>query len=116
MTNRFIIFSLSFDLFELHLSSFSSGKAAREMYFRVLALEEAETDPNLLILNYSPGPVDTEMTVDVQANSAAASVRSIFETMRTDKSMLQPIDTTKKFLCVLEADTIKSGDRVDYYD
>lgn len=86
------------------------------MYFRVLAMEESQTDENLIVLNYSPGPVDTEMTIDVQANSVADSVRSSFETMRDNKSILTPIQTTIKFLNVIENGKFKSGDRIDYYD
>lgn len=86
------------------------------MYFRVLAMEESQTDPNLIILNYSPGPVDTDMTVDVQANSVADSVRTSFETMRSNQSILTPIDTTKKFLNIIKNGKFKSGDRIDYYD
>ena len=35
------------------------GKAARDMYFRVLAIE----DPDLAVLSYAPGPLDNDMQV-----------------------------------------------------
>lgn len=82
------------------------------MYFRVLALEESD----LIVLNYSPGPVETDMTVDVQANSAAPDVRAIFKGLRDSNTILQPIQTTLKFIEVIEAGTYQSGDHVDYYD
>lgn len=37
---------------------FNIGKAAREMYFRVLAEEEKES---VTVLNYAPGPLVTDM-------------------------------------------------------
>lgn len=88
------------------------------MYFRILALEADEEDPhsNLIVLNYSPGPVETEMTATVEAHSTADSVREIFKDMRVEKTILQPIDTTKRFIEILEKGNFKSGDRFDYYD
>lgn len=45
---------------------YSAGKAAREAFFRALAVEE----PNLRILNYSPGPVQTDMHEEIAERSA----------------------------------------------
>lgn len=89
---------------------FSSGKAAREMYFRVLALEEDD----LLVLNYSPGPVDTDMTIDVQANSQASEMRESFKGMRDSNTLMRPIDTTVKFIRIVEAGDYKTGDHVRF--
>lgn len=91
---------------------YSSGKAAREMFFRVLALEEK----SVLVLNYAPGPVDTEMTVAVQANSCSTDIRSMFKGLRDDRTMLTPAQTTKRFLEILQSGNFNSGDHVDYYD
>jgi sepiapterin reductase len=91
---------------------YCSGKAAREMYFRVLAEEE----PQILVLNYSPGPVDTDMTVDVQARSCDEGVRGMFSNLREEKTILTCAQTTEKFIAVLAEGKYKSGDHVDYYD
>lgn len=94
----------------------SSGKAAREMYFRTLALEEKESNPLLTVLNYAPGPVQTEMTQEVETNIVASDVRALFKSLRVDKTILQPIDTTVKFLQVIENGGYESGAHIDYYD
>lgn len=86
------------------------------MYFRVLALEEATTDSTLTVINYSPGPVQTEMTAYAEANSAASDVRTLFHDMRKEQTILQPIETTLKFLQIIETGAYASGDHVDYYD
>lgn len=91
---------------------YSSGKAAREMYFKVLALEEK----NVLVLNYSPGPIDTDMTVDVQANSCSPDIQNMFKGLRDAKTILTPLQTTKRFLEILENGNYTSGDHVDFYD
>lgn len=86
------------------------------MYFRVLAMEEGDTDRNMTILNYAPGPVQTDMTADVEANSVAESTRSMFITMHNEHTYLQPIETTMKFIKVIETGAYESGAHVDYYD
>lgn len=86
------------------------------MYFRTLALEEAERDPTLTVLNYAPGPVQTEMTQEIEENAVASDVRTIFKGLREEKTMLQPIDTTIKFLKVIETGDYETGAHVDYYD
>lgn len=82
------------------------------MYFRVLALEE----PSLIVLNYSPGPVDTDMTVDVQANSVSPDIRSMFKELRDGKTILQPSDTSVKFINIIETGKYINGAHIDYFD
>uniref|UniRef100_A0A182JU63 Sepiapterin reductase n=1 Tax=Anopheles christyi TaxID=43041 RepID=A0A182JU63_9DIPT len=90
------------------MTYYCAGKAAREMYFRVLAEEEATA--GVTVLNYSPGPVDTEMTVDLQANSNAADIRDYFKTLRDTTTILTTDQTTAKFLHILQNGLFKSGD------
>lgn len=92
-------------------TQYCTSRAAREMYFKVLAAESEQ----LIVLNYSPGVVDTDMTVDVQANSADGGLRNTFREMRDSKTMIQPIETADKLVAVLSAGAFTSGDKVDYY-
>lgn len=91
---------------------YSSGKAAREMFFKVLAAEEK----NVLVLNYAPGPIDTNMTIDVQANSCSPDIQNMFKGMRDAHTLITPLQTTKRFLEILENGNFSSGDHVDFYD
>lgn len=88
------------------------GKAAREMYFRVLAEEEKD----ILILNYSPGPVETDMTVYAQSDSVSNETSGMFKNLRDEGTILTAEQTTKRFLEVIAKGNYKSGDHVDYYD
>lgn len=47
------------------LSQYSMWKAAREMYLNCLALEASQ---DVKVLNYSPGPMATDMTAGFAAN------------------------------------------------
>lgn len=86
------------------------------MYFRTLALEEADNDPMLTVLNYSPGPVQTEMSHEIETKTVASDIRAMFKGIREEKTILQPIDTTIKFLKVIETGDYESGAHVDYFD
>lgn len=86
------------------------------MYFRCLALEEADNDQMLTVLNYSPGPVQTEMTCEIENNAVASDIRTLFRGLREERTILQPIDTTMKFIQVIEKGDYESGANVDYYD
>lgn len=85
------------------------------MYFNVLALEEAETDRTLTVLNYSPGCVQTDMTAEVEASSVSDSIRTQFNELRNEQTYVQPIETSLKLIKVIEAGAYESGAHVDYY-
>lgn len=99
--------SVPYNSFTLYCSS----RAAREMYFKVLAAESGR----LIVLNYSPGVVDTAMTVDVQCRSNDSAIRDMFRELRESDQMIKPIETANKMLAVLESGRFASGDKVDYY-
>lgn len=82
------------------------------MYFRVLAKEEDD----IIVLNYSPGPVDTAMTLDIRANSASPEIRDSFNGFREENVMLEPVETARKFVEIVERGDYKTGDQIDFYD
>lgn len=88
------------------------GKAAREMYFKCLA----EEFPNLLILNYSPGPVESDMTVYAQNYSSSSELSEMFKNLREQGTILTTEMTTRKFLDIVKAGTYANGGYLDYYD
>lgn len=98
----------------MSMSYYCTGKAAREMYFRVLALEEAQS--NTIVLNYSPGVIDTQMTEILQHNSADESLRNLYKEQRDKKTILTTEQTTQKFIDILEQRNFQTGDHIDYHD
>jgi sepiapterin reductase len=91
---------------------YCAGKSAREMFFRVLAQESSD----VLVLNYSPGPVETDMTVDAQRNAVSVETSEMFKTARDTGTILTTDQTTKRFLEVVAKGNYNSGDHVDFYD
>lgn len=83
-------------------------KAAKEMFFKVFALEYPEVD----VLNYSPGPVKTDMLDNFSQNLANEEFR---KTLTTNK-VLTTEQTVTRLIEVLKDHQYKSGDHVDYFD
>lgn len=91
---------------------YCAGKAAREMFFKVLA----EENPTLDVLNYAPGPVDTDMVAEVMSNTGDAETKGMFVNLKETKTILTVDQTTKRIVGLLESGKYKSGQHVDYYD
>ncbi|KAJ8894831.1 hypothetical protein PR048_000138 [Dryococelus australis] len=88
------------------------GKAAREMYFRVLAEESPDVD----VLNYSPGPIDTDMVSEVIDNVGHKDMRDMFMNLKDTQKLVTLDQTTKRIVKILEDGKYSSGDHIDYYD
>uniref|UniRef100_A0A8C7XA27 Sepiapterin reductase n=1 Tax=Oryzias sinensis TaxID=183150 RepID=A0A8C7XA27_9TELE len=91
---------------------YCTGKAAREMMFRVLAEEE----PELRVLNYSPGPLDTEMQQEARSRTADPEVKIAFSDMKTRGQLLTCEESCAKLMKVLLEDGFSSGAHIDVYD
>lgn len=92
---------------------YSAGKAAREMYHSLMASDD-ETPASLKILNYAPGPLDTSMTEDIKQSSGLheTELQASFRTTQ----MLDPKDSAKKLIRLLENNEFESGSHIDYFD
>lgn len=94
------------------MAYYCSGKAAREMYFRVLAEEKK----HIKVLNYSPGPVETAMIDFVLAEAVNQNLRDVFTSFKNQKTLLKPEVTAKKCMKVLQMSKFAPGEHVDYFD
>lgn len=92
------------------LGIYSAGKAAREAYHAVLAAEEASRGSK--ILNYAPGPLETDMTNEIRESPGLeTSLRPLYE-----KTLVDPIDSARALVHYLSADDFQSGTHVDFYE
>ncbi|XP_011297833.1 sepiapterin reductase-like [Fopius arisanus] len=91
---------------------YCSGKAAREMYFKVFA----EEYPDVNVLNYSPGPVETNMLRNFSATAGHPDQRKKINYMIAQNQQLTPEQTADRLVKVLREQKYQSGGRVDYYD
>ncbi|XP_072395584.1 sepiapterin reductase-like [Diabrotica undecimpunctata] len=93
-----------------NLSMYGSGKAAREIFFKVLALEE----PNIIVLNYSPGPVETDMFNCIAETAQSEDLRQSFNDIK-NSTILTTTKTVNRMLDLLEKGDYKTLDTVDFY-
>lgn len=96
------------------LSMYCSGKAARDLYFGTLAIEE----PEITVVNYAPGPLYTDMYYEVIEMSKDSDLPTAeqFQKRVDDGVMLTCEQTTERLLEILESGGFTSGQHVDYYD
>ncbi|XP_004924416.1 sepiapterin reductase [Bombyx mandarina] len=94
------------------MAYYCSGKAAREMYFKVLAEEKK----HVRVLNYSPGPVETAMIDYVLAEAVNENLREVFTSFKNQGTLLKPEVTAQKCVRVLQAGKFSPAEHVDYFD
>ncbi|KAL3041201.1 hypothetical protein OYC64_019414 [Pagothenia borchgrevinki] len=91
---------------------YCTGKAAREMMFRVLAAEE----PDLRVLSYSPGPLDTEMQLVARSSTADPDLKKTFSDMFSAGQLLTCEASCAKLMKLLLEDSFTSGAHIDVFD
>uniref|UniRef100_A0A336L776 Sepiapterin reductase n=1 Tax=Culicoides sonorensis TaxID=179676 RepID=A0A336L776_CULSO len=94
---------------------YGPNKAAREMFFRNLA-EEERSDKNLQILNYAPGPVNTDMLNSVAEHTISEGMRQFVKDGKESGAVLTTGQTTKRLIGILETGNYESGAHIDYFD
>eukprot|EP01031_Cornospumella_fuschlensis_P034036 gene34036-41196_t len=97
---------------------YCAGKAARDMYHKVLA-EQVKTSSNRTyhILNYAPGPLDTPMQTILRAGAdTPAHIQSVFMDMFQKQQLIDPIVTANKMVFILQRGLFENGGHVDFYD
>ncbi|NWS76572.1 SPRE reductase, partial [Crotophaga sulcirostris] len=91
---------------------YCSGKASRDMMFQVLALEE----PDVRVLNYAPGPLDTDMQLLARTKTGDPEMRQYFQSLQESGQLIDCTVSAQKLVNLLEEDTFVSGTHVDFYD
>lgn len=96
-------------------SLYCTGKAARDMFFRVMAEEEGPD--GIRVLNYAPGPMDTQMVNDVLSSASTNSeIKAMFREYKEGGKFLKPEISAAKLIRIIDGAKFKSGDHVDYFD
>ncbi|KAM7167386.1 sepiapterin reductase [Macrochelys suwanniensis] len=91
---------------------YCTGKASRDMMFQVLALEK----PDVRVVNYAPGPLDTEMQQLARTKSGDPEVRQQFLNMKYSGQLLDCRVSAQKLVNLLLEDTFHSGAHIDFYE
>ncbi|GKY90926.1 hypothetical protein MPSEU_000065400 [Mayamaea pseudoterrestris] len=105
------------------LGLYSATKAARDSFHLCMAKEEeaaaasrannAHNDAwSLRVLNYAPGPLETDMSETIRAAPHLdASLKPHY-----DKQLVDPNDSARVLVDLLAKDDFESGSHLDYFD
>ncbi|XP_031549616.1 sepiapterin reductase-like [Actinia tenebrosa] len=89
-------------------SLYCTSKAASEMAHKVMAAEE----PDVRVLCYAPGPLDTDMNDKILATARNKEVKNLLK----KENVLQPEQSSAQLINLLLEDKFKSGEHIDYFD
>lgn len=96
------------------------GKAARDMLIGVIAEESGKSEVNMgstiKSLNYSPGPVNTDMQKEIRTTAPVAEQRDFYASLFESGKLVTPEDTSAKLVSILEKNEYTSGSHIDFYD
>lgn len=92
-------------------SLYCAGKAARDIFFDTFSKEE----PDIRVLNYAPGPLDTDMQRQCRECKDPGLRKVCVEMMETGK-LLSCEDSVTKLIKLLQENNFTSGKHIDYYD
>ena len=93
------------------LALYSAGKAARDQYHVAMA-KELGTSSSIQILNYAPGPLETDMTEEIRQSE------HLDERLKPhyDKKLIDPDDSAARLVQLVLEGTFESGQHIDYFD
>ncbi|KAL4158886.1 hypothetical protein PRNP1_004660 [Phytophthora ramorum] len=95
---------------------YCTGKAAREMHHRVVATEQAAVD-KVRVLQYSPGPMDTDMQKTIRESSRVdPELRKQFADMKAQGTLIPPAQSSQRGINLAVSGEYETGAHVDYYD
>lgn len=93
-------------------SLYCTGKAARDMMFRVLAAER----PDVRVLNWAPGAMPTRMFKQSMLNTQATQMVDSLKKMLANKTYVECSDSANKLMALLVDNSFASGSHIDYSD
>ncbi|XP_060075590.1 sepiapterin reductase-like [Ylistrum balloti] len=94
------------------MSTYCTAKAARDMFFRVLASE----DPTIRVLTYSPGHVDTDMLKYVRDNTVDKELSEKIKVAYTEGRVQSCDSSAEKLIAILEKNTFENASYVAFTD
>lgn len=98
-------------------SVYCAAKAARDMYFCTIAKEVETNKSNLRILNYAPGPLDTDMQREIREGpSVDLSIKETFMKMKADNLLIDANASANKLFSIIQQNDFENGAHIDYFD
>lgn len=82
------------------------------MFLRNLA-----TDcPQVRALNYAPGPMDTDMSHEIQTKTKSKDTKAYFDDLVKNGKILTTDQSVKKMMMLLRKNEFENAAHIDFYD
>ena len=99
------------------MSIYCAGKAARDMYHLVLS----EENDDVYVINYAPGPCDTNMQDEIrECPTTDQSFVEFSANSKINGTLVDPKDSAVKLanlvFCERSERVVKTGSHIDYFD
>jgi sepiapterin reductase len=75
-----------------------------------------EMDRNIRVLNYAPGPLDTDMQKEIRETMPNVPLKALYTQMHREQKLISPLVSAQKLVHLLIQNTFQNGAHVDYYD
>lgn len=100
---------------------YCAGKAAREMFHKCLAEEVgkrgAEDLPQVRVLNYAPGPLDTNMQLEIREGASVdKETQEFYRGLKEQNQLVDAKDSAAKLVKIINFEKYASGDHIDFYE
>jgi sepiapterin reductase len=95
-----------------NMSLYCTGKAARDMFHRCIG----EEYPTVRVLNYAPGPMETQMQRVLREQLPESQMRTSMVEMFQNGQLVCKDDSARVLISVLDKNTFETGAHIDYYD
>ena len=97
-------------------SIYCAGKAAREMFHKAVAAENKDKT-DFRVLNYAPGPLDTDMQKEIREGpDVDKATQAMFISMKAENQLVTVKDSAVKLIRIVWQEKYESGAHVDYFD
>lgn len=110
------------------MATYCAGKSARDMFHAVLAKEEEGGDSSssgdageeskcVRVLNYAPGPLETDMTRHLaECEALDGNLRGFYRESLEKGTLVGLDDSARRLVGLVVKDEFENGSHVDYYD
>lgn len=98
---------------------YCAGKAARDMFHKTLAeeLKVSNINRTVKVLNYAPGPLDTNMQKEIREGKLVdKNTQEFFQNMKKENQLVDPLESATKLITTLLSRPFENGDHLDYFD
>ncbi len=101
---------------------YCTGKAARDMFYRIIAEENKskngdKNSERIRVLNYAPGPLDTDMQKEIRESPTAnEETKVFFNNMKEQGTLISPDLSAAKCVYLYKINNFENGAHLDYYD